>query len=201
MMAARPAFPVLRWLALLWLAVYVPSYTMAYGLANFLFLCNLAVFLIAAGLWAGSALLLSSQAVGILVVSLVWTADFALRILTGTHWIGGTEYMWDPKWPLFPRALSLYHVATPFVLLHGLRRLGYDRRGYLLQCAIAVAGLIAGRLLGPDANVNGAFADPMFKRAWGPPPIHMAVVAGALTLVVYPLTHLLLKRAYPPPAA
>ncbi|HET7292367.1 MAG TPA: hypothetical protein VFM88_08080 [Vicinamibacteria bacterium] len=198
MTAGRPAFPVLRWMALAWLAIYVPCYAWAYGPANFLFLCNLAVFLVAAGLWRGDAMLLSSQAVGLLAVSLVWTADFSSRLATGAHWIGGTEYMWDSKWPAFARALSLYHVAAPLVLLHGLRRLGYDARGYPLQSALAVAGVLLGRLFGPDANINGAFADPMFRRVWGPPPIHLAVVAGALVLGVYPLTHLVLRRAFRP---
>jgi hypothetical protein len=38
--------------------------------------------------------------------------------------------------------------------------------------------------------------DPIFKRSWGPAPIHVAVVAGTLVLVVYPLTHLLLSRVF-----
>jgi hypothetical protein len=197
-MAARPAFPVLRWFALAWLAVYLPSYAEAYGFANFLFLCNLGVLLVVAGLWRGSALLLSSQAVGILIVSLVWTLDVSSRLLTGAHWIGGTEYMWDPTWPLFTRLLSLYHAAIPFVLLHGLRRLGYDRRAYALQSAIAIAGVLVGRLFGAAANINGAFLDPLFKRAWGPPPVHMAVVAATLVCGIYPLAHFLLRRAFRP---
>lgn len=197
-MAERPAFPVLRWFALAWLAVYLPSYAVAYGFANFLFLCNLGVLLVVAGLWADSALLLSSQAVGILIVSLAWTLDLCSRLLTGTHWIGGTEYMWDSTWPLFTRLLSLYHAATPFVLLYGLRRLGYDRRAYALQSAIAIAGVLVGRLFGAEANINGAFFDPMLKRAWGPPPVHMAVVAATLVLGIYPLAHLLLRRAFRP---
>jgi hypothetical protein len=196
--AEGAAFPVLRFWALAWLAVYVPAYAIAYGFANFLFLCNLGVFLAVAGLWSGSALLVSSQAVGILAVSLVWTLDLASRLLTGEHWIGGTEYMWDPKWPLFTRLLSLYHVAVPVVLLYALWRLGYDRRAYALQSAIAIAGVLAGRLFGAEANINGAFLDPMFKRAWGPPPVHMAVVAATLVLGVYPLAHLLLSRAFRP---
>jgi len=194
--ARRAAFPVLRWIALAWLAVYVPAYAVAYGFANFLFLCNLGVLLIAFGLWTGSALLLSSQAVGLLVVSAVWTLDLASRLLTGAHWIGVTEYMWDPRWPLFTRLLSLYHTATPFLLLYTLRRVGYDARAYLFQSALAVAGILVGRLFGPQANVNGAYVDPMFKRAWGPPPVHMAVVAATLVLGVYPLAHLVLRRAF-----
>jgi hypothetical protein len=193
-----PAFPSLRWVAALWLAVYLPAYAAGYGWANFLFLCNLGVFVLAAGLWAGSPLLISSQAIGVLLVDVVWTLDLASRLVTGRHWIGGTEYMWDPRWPLFTRLLSLYHTVTPFLIVHALRRVGYDRRAYWLQSALGVAGVLAGRMLGQEANVNGAFLDPIFKRSWGPPPLHLAVVAGALVLVVYPLTHLVLSGLFRP---
>jgi hypothetical protein len=179
------------------MAVYVPSYALAYGLANFLFLCNLAVILVAVGIWTCSRVLLSSQAVSLLTVGAVWTADFLSRLLLGSHVVGGTEYMWDPQWPLFTRLLSLYHVILPVLLLVVLRRVGYDRRGYLLQSAIAVAGVVVGRLFGPVANINHAFVDPILKRTWGGPVTHVAVVAGALVLVAYPLTHLLLVRLCP----
>jgi hypothetical protein len=195
----KPSFPVARWVALAWLAVYVPSYSLAYGVANFLFLCNLGVLLCALGLWLGSPLILSSQALGSMLVSAAWTLDVASRLISGRHWIGGTEYMWDPRWPLFTRLLSLYHVLLPLALLWALSRVGYDRRGLPLQSAIAVAGVVAGRLLGPEANINHAFVDPLCKRSWGPAPVHIGVVAGALVGVAYPLTHLVLRRMYSPP--
>ena len=193
------AFPVLRWAALAFVLVLVPAYAAAYGPANFLFLCNLSVFLTTIGLWTGSRLLLSSQAVGLLAIAAAWTVDLALRLLLGRHLIGGTEYMWDERFPLVTRLLSFYHVAESAVLLYALRRLGYDRRGYLLQSAIAIAAVWAGRLAGPSANVNHAFVDPLFRRAWGGAASHVAVVAGTLVLVVYPLTHLALARAFRAP--
>lgn len=189
-------FPLLRWAALAFVLVLVPAYASAYGPANFAFLCNLCVFLTAIGLWTGSRLLLSSQAVGLLLVAAAWTLDLVLRALSGRHLIGGTEYMWDTRFPLATRLLSFYHVGVSAVLLYALRRLGYDRRGYLLQCAIAVAAVTAGRWLGPSANVNGAFRDPVFGRAWGGAVTHVAAVAGTLVLVVYPLTHAVLARVF-----
>jgi hypothetical protein len=190
-------FPVLRWVALGFVLVLVPAYAAAYGPANFVFLCNLSVFLTAIGLWTGSRLLLSSQAVGLLAIAAAWTLDLGLRLLLGRHLIGGTEYMWDARFPLATRLLSFYHVAVSAVLLYALRRLGYDRRGYLLQSAIAIAAVAAGRLCGPAANVNHAFVDPIFRRAWGGAVSHVAVVAGTLVLLVYPLTHLALARFLP----
>jgi hypothetical protein len=190
---SRAAFPRLRWAALAFLAVYLPAYALAYGLANFLFLCNLSVILGAIGIWTTSRLLLSSQAVAVLLVGAAWTLDVLGRVVLGRHLIGGTEYMWDPQWPLFTRLLSLYHVALPVALVHALRRVGYDARGYWLQAGIAIVMVGVGRLFGPQANINNAFVDPILKRSWGGALTHLAVVAGFLVLVAYPLSHLLLR--------
>ena len=131
---------------------------------------------------------------GELLVSSVWTLDVATRFLAGRHLIGGTEYMWDARWPLFTRLLSLHHVAFPILALWTLRRLGYDRRGIALQSAIAAVAVSLGRLFGPEANINRLHRS--FPRSGPARPI--AVVAGGLILVVYPLTHLLLSRAFRP---
>jgi len=190
-------FPRLRWAAAAWTALYLPAYAVAYGFANFLFLCNLSVILVAIGLWTCRRVLLSSQAVAILLVGAAWTLDFTARLLAGRHLIGGTEYMWDPRWPLFTRLLSLYHVALPVLLVLALRRIGYDSRGYWLQSGIAIAGVSIGRLFGPVANINYAFVEPLFGRTWGGAVTHVAAVAGFLVLLAYPLTHLLLLKLCP----
>ena len=93
-----------------------------------------------------------------------WTVDVASRLATGSHPIGGTEHMWDPRWPLVTRLMSIYHVILPVFLVTTLRRIGYDPRGYPLQSAIAVAGVSAGRFFGSVANINGSFADSILKR-------------------------------------
>jgi hypothetical protein len=187
----------LRWAAAGFLALYVPSYWLAYGLVNFAFLCNLSVILAVIGIWTCQRVLISSQAVAVLLVGTAWTLDAGSRLLFGSHLFGGTAYMWDPQWPLFTRLLSLYHVVLPVTLVLVLRRIGYDRRGYLLQSAIAIVAVAAGRLFGPVANINYAFVDPILKRAWGGPVIQVAVVSGFMVLVAYPLSHLLLVALCP----
>ena len=192
-------FPVLRLVVAAFLAVYVPAYAIAYGFANFLFLCNLSVILAAAGILWASPLLVSSQALAATAVGAAWALDAGSRLLVGRHLFGGTEYMWDPRWPAFTRALSLYHVALPVVLAWALRKLGYDRRALILQSSIAVTGVLVGRSLGAEANVNYAFADPFFKRALGPAPVHVAVTAAALVLVAYLPLHVAALRLLPAP--
>ncbi len=116
---------------------------------------------------AGSALLLSSQAVNVLVVSLFWAADAAWRLVLGRHLMGGTEYLWEERFPLWLRLLSLYHLALPVVLLWALRRTGYDARGWKLQAGMAAVAMVAARLLEPVENYNMVYRDP-FLAAVGP---------------------------------
>ncbi len=192
------SFPKLRWVCLLGLAVWFPTYAVVWGFGNFVQLCDLAVILTVAGMWTGSALLLSSQAAGSLVINSIWVLDIAARLITGQHLIGGTEYMWDAQYPLWVRLLSLYHVAVPVVLLWALRRTGYDPRGWLLQAAISVPVLIASRLLDPAKNLNFAHVDPILHVSFRPAPLHLAIILFCLIAVIYWPTHQILSRILPP---
>ncbi len=82
-----------RWVSLAWLAVWVPSYAVYWGWANFLHLCDVGVFLACLGFAYNNALLLSSQAVSSLVGDLLWCLDAGWRWFVGRHLTGGTEYM------------------------------------------------------------------------------------------------------------
>jgi hypothetical protein len=174
------------------MAVWFPWYAWVYGFTNFLSLCDLAAILTCIGLWTGSALLISSQAISSLVIDLVWDLDVLSRLVTGRHWIGGTEYMWDPQWALGLRLLSLFHAVWPLVLLWGVRRTGYDRRGLPLQCAIAGVVMILSRLAGPEANLNFSWRDPLLHGSFGAAPLHLAITFVGLVLIAYLPTHALL---------
>ncbi len=197
----RDRVPVwLRWSALLWLFVWVPAYWHTWGAANFLHLCDVAVVLTCVGLWSNNSLLLSSQAVSSLLIDTVWAFDAAWRFFTGRHLIGGTEYLFDASFPLWVRLLSLFHVLMPFLLLWAVHRLGYDRRGWITQCIIAIPVVVLARFAAtPQTNINYVFTDPFFHRAWGPAPLHLTAVLLFLMLIVYLPTHLLLARVFPPP--
>ena len=176
-------------MALLWLVAWFPSYWLVWGRTNFLHLCDVSVILTCAGLWSGSALLLSSQAVSSILADILWSLDAAWRLLLGRHLIGGTEYMWDAQYPLAVRLLSLFHVFLPVIYVWALRRVGYDRRGWLLQSAIALVLLPISRLTDPATNINYAFRDPLFHRTWGPAPAHLALMLAGLIAIFYWPTH------------
>jgi hypothetical protein len=196
--AARGKLPLwLRWASLVWLLIWVLVYWRTWGAANFLHLCDVAVILTCAGLWANNALLISSQAVAALAADLAWAAVAAWRIFFGRYLTGGMEYLADGRYPLWIRLLSLYHVAIPAVLVWAVARIGYDRRGWGLQSAIAAAVFAASRFTAPDENINFAFRDPFFHRSFGPPAVHAALSALFMIFAVYFPTHLILKRLFP----
>ena len=188
------AFPRMRWAAVAWLAVWIPAYATVWGAWNFLHLCDVAVLLTCAGLWLGSPLLLSSQAVSSILVDLVWAVDAGSRFLLGRHLLGGTEYLWDASFPLAVRLLSLFHLVWPVLLLWSLRRVGYDRRGFGLQIAIAAALLVISRFAGRAENLNFAFRDPIWGLSLEPAPLHLAATLAFLVAVLYLPTHLVLSH-------
>jgi hypothetical protein len=189
-------FPILKWVGLLWIVVWLPAYLRVWGSMNLVHLCDIAVILGCAGLWWGSSLLISSQAVSSFAPGILWALDVGWRLTTGRFLVGGTDYMWDARYPLWVRLLSSFHIGLPVVMFWALRKVGYDRRALALQAAIAAVLFIVARFLPAELNVNYVFRDPLFHRAWGPAPLHLAVVyLGAL--VLYWPAHLLLCRLFP----
>lgn len=196
--SSRRVFPPwMRCAAVLWLAIWIPAYWHTWGVTNFLHLCDIAVLLACAGVAIQSPLLISSQAVASLLIDLIWTLDVAWRAVSGRQLIGGTEYLFDARFPLWIRLLTLFHVALPFLLLWALTRTGYDRRALRLQSGIAFIALIAARFAGAQPNINFAFADP-FHRTWGSAPVQIAMIFLFLVVVFYFPTHLLLARLFRP---
>jgi hypothetical protein len=181
--------------------IWIPAYWRTWGPSNFLQLCDISVILTCAGIWNNSRLLVSSQAVSSLLIDLLWTADAAGRLFLGHYLIGGTEYLFEGRYPLWVRLLSLFHVVMPALLLWAVQRIGYDPRGVALQCVITVLAFSGARFTNPAKNMNFAFSDPFFHRAWGPPPVHVAVSALFMAVAVYLPTDLMLKRLFKPRSA
>src|SRR5688572_24299001 len=121
----------------LFICILVPIYWKQYGPGNFLWFSDIALFVTAAALWLESSLLASMMAVSVVVLESIWIIDFLIRFITGTSVIGLSAYMFDSKIPLSIRALSLFHVVLPVLLLVLLYQLGYDRRALFAQTLLA----------------------------------------------------------------
>jgi hypothetical protein len=205
-----PRFPL--WLKLAhtaFLCVLVPFYWRTYGPVNFLYFCDLALFLTLAALWLDSPLLASMPALLILLPQALWLADFLCGLL-GFFPVGVTRYMFDPGIPLFARGLSLFHGWLPLLLVWMLWRAGYDRRALLPQVALTWAVLLACLLFRPRppapadnpnaaVNVNYVFAFPWDEskpQEVMPPAAWVGLLGAFYTLAILLPTHVLLGRLF-----
>lgn len=169
----------------LWMLVWVPLYWIENGPANFLWVCDFANFVTLAAIWLESPLLATSQLAGVFVIQLAWAIDYFGRLLLGFHLIGGTEYMFDPAEPIWLRALSLFHLWTVPLLIWLVRRVGYDRRGWKLETAIALALFPLGQQIGtPEQNLNWMWRPFGIEQVWLPPLVFafLAIPLAALLL-------------------
>lgn len=184
------------------MAVLLPVYWHHYGPTNFLYFCDVALFLILAGIWLEHGLLISVATVGILGTQALWLLDFAVELLGGSL-TGMTAYMFEVERPLLLRGLSLFHGWLPFLGLYLVWRLGYDRRAFLAWTLTAGALILICFFFMPPpslargirpVNINyvyGFSADE--PQSWMPPGLWVALEMIALPLLLYWPTHLLLR--------
>ena len=137
-----------RWAAAAWLAAWLPLHLAAWPPSTLLWWCAHGAILAAVGLVLESRLVVSWQAVALLVPQALFVAEALARLVTGARG-GGTSYLFDPAIPLHVRALSSFHFVMPVVLVWAVRRLGYDRRALPLQVAAGTVTALASLAVGP----------------------------------------------------
>jgi hypothetical protein len=199
------------WLKLAYSAfvcVLVPYYWVAYTPWNFLYFCDVALILTLAGLWLESPVLISTQALGIVLMQMLWVFDFTTRLVAGTHITGITAYMFNDGIPLFVRGLSLFHGWLPFLLLWLLMRLGYDRRAIWAQSALAIAVLLACYFLAPAppplagrpnaaVNINYVYGfDDKHPQTWMAPHVWFGLLMSFTLVCLYLPSHVCFRKLF-----
>jgi hypothetical protein len=200
---AVPAW--LKWTYTAFLLVLIPIYWTNYGPTNFLYFCDVALFLALAAVWLEKPLFASMAAVGIMIPQILWCLDFVTELL-GMNFVGMTSYMFNEESPLHLRGLSLFHGWLPFMLLFLIMRLGYDRRAFAAWSVTATSLCLVAYFFLPPAgaelkdpliprNVNYVFGfDDAKPQTWMAPGLYLVAWIAALTLLAYLPTHLFLKR-------
>lgn len=180
---------------------FTPINRRQYGFANFLWFSDQAVFLVLGSLWAESALLASMAGLAILLPELAWNLDYFYRLLAGREGVGLCNYMFDPAISRPIRALSLFHVWLPPLIVWLIARLGYDRRALAGQCALSLVTLLLCYFLSPrEMNVNWVFGLGEKPQDRLPAPLFALLIAIGFPILIYLPTHLLLRAWFPPVA-
>jgi hypothetical protein len=192
------------------MAVLVPAYWSFYGPTNFLYFCDVALFVTLAALWTESALLAGMAAVGIIVPQFVWVADFACGMF-GVKLLGMTEYMFNSSSPLFTRGLSLFHGWLPFLLLYLVAKLGYDRRALRSWTILAYALVVVCYFWMPappapmsnpalPVNINYVYGlSDSEPQHWMAPEAWVLLLAVVLFTAFFVPAHFILKKFFPMP--
>tara|TARA_A100001391_G_scaffold117786_1_gene79834 strand:+ start:1793 stop:2524 length:732 start_codon:yes stop_codon:yes gene_type:complete len=190
------------------MAVLVPYYWIEYGPTNFVYFCDIALFLALAAVWTEKPIFASMAAVGIAVPQLLWQVDF-LGNLAGVPLTGMTDYMFNPEISLIGRGLSFFHFWLPILLLGIIYRLGYDRRAFWGWTMTAWVAMLISYFLLPapgdalayvnqPSNVNyvygmSAEAPQSIMPGWA----WLAMMMVGLPALVYAPTHLILAWFMP----
>jgi hypothetical protein len=178
--------------------VTVAVYAVKYPLWNFLWGSDLALVATVPALWLESSLLASMLLVGVLLPEFVWNAAFFGRLFTGKRMFGLTDYMFDPAKPRYLRAISLFHVFLPLLLLWMVARLGYDSDALIWQSLAAWVVLpLTYWLVDPKVeNVNWVFGWTAEPQKRMPPLAYLGVVMVSFPAVIYFPTHLVLRIVF-----
>ena len=168
-----------------------------YGPRNLLWHSDIALIGAIPALWLEDARIGSVLAVAVLLPELLWNLDFVLRILTRRRWTGLTDYMFEAERPLILRALSLFHVPLPLVMIWLLHAYGYDTR-VALPGAIALAAIVlpwSRAVSPPEKNINWTYGLGARRVSW-PAPLYIGVLFLGFVALVFLPTHLVLARIF-----
>ena len=181
----------------LFVCLLVPVYWRRYGPANFLWFSDIALLVIVPALWLESSMLASMMALAILLPELAWNLDFFIRLLTGARFIGLSAYMFDPSISRYLRALSLFHVGLPPLLLWIVHRLGYDERALIAETIVATIVLpLSYRFSGPKENINWVYGFGEKPQTRVPPIWFLIFLILMFPLAIYLPAHFTLDQLF-----
>ncbi|MCO8121991.1 hypothetical protein NHH03_09605 [Stieleria sp. TO1_6] len=195
---------LLKWTYTAFTLVLAVYYWKEYGPTNFLYYCDVALFLGVAAVWTEKPIFASMAVVGITIPQLLWQVDF-ISSIAGSSLVGMTDYMFDSGISLFARGLSFFHFWLPMLLLYLVYRLGYDRRAFFAWTVLAWALMLICYFLLPgptDAlsfpnqphNVNYVFGpNGDTAQTWMPAWAWLGCLLCGLPLLVFLPTHAVLS--------
>ena len=184
------------WLKLavtVFVTILVIVYAKKWGWANFLWFSDLALIATVPALWLESPMLASMIALTIALPDGLWIVSFLVQLTTGKRVIGLADYMFDATKPRWLRALSLFHLWLPPLVLWMVARLGYvhDALHPAVVFGWAVM-LVCFFFTDPDENINWVFGFAGRRQSDRHPLRQLALTMLGFTLLVYVPTHVAL---------
>jgi hypothetical protein len=184
----------------IWFVIWLPAYVFTHAPVEFLWFCHIGNVLLLFGLWYEQSLLISWQAVSLLLLQSLWTADFVGRLLLGIHVFGGTNYMFRSDFPIYQWLLSAYHIPFPVLLGYVLWKVGYDTRAFSVQSVSAAVVLCLSFVFDnrdPKWNINWVYGLFAQRQTWANDYVYLFLSVICYPIVVYLPSHLFFWLAVP----
>ena len=181
----------------LFVLILLPVYWRQYGPGNFLWFSDIALLLTVPALWLESSLLASMILISIGLLELLWILDFFVRLIGGVSVTGLSAYMFDSEISLSIRALSLFHIVLPILVVWMVSRLGYDGRALVAQTALAWIVLPMSYLMTKRSeNINWVYGLGSRPQRWMSSRLYLALVMLLFPILIYLPTHLVLSVVF-----
>jgi hypothetical protein len=191
----------LKWTYTAFVALIMPVYVRQYGWRNFLWFSDVALIVTVPALWFERPLLAGMQAVSVTVPEAGWTLDFLARLLFRLRLIGLADYMFDRKIPRPVRALSLFHLWLPPLLLWTVGRLGYDRRALRAQTLATWTLLVTTyRITDPADDINWVYGLSGSPQRRMRPRTYLLLVMALYPVAFHWPAHLAFMHVFPSPS-
>ncbi|MBK0402753.1 membrane-associated protein [Adhaeribacter sp. BT258] len=178
-------------------AVLVPVYWKKWGLANFLWFSDVALFVMLAAVWLESSLLASMMGVAVLIPEIAWNVSYFVQLLTGKRLFSLTDYMFDSTKSRFLRALSLFHVVLPPLILWMIWKTGFHESAFWYQVLFGWAVLLFTFLFtSPAENINMVFGPGAKPQTRLSPKRYLLLVMLGLAIGIYLPAYLILQLVF-----
>ena len=181
----------------LFVIVTVVLYAVKWGPGNFLWFSDIALIGTVPALWLESGLLASMMTIAILLPEILWNLSFFVQLATRRRVSGLTDYMFDRSKPLYLRAVSLFHVFLPVLLVWMVSRLGYEMRALIAQTILAWVVLpLSYWLTKPEENVNWVHGFNSRPQKRVHPVFYLGLLMIGFPVLIYLPTHFLLVTLF-----
>jgi hypothetical protein len=181
----------------LFVATIVWVYWKHYGPQNFLWMSDIGLFLTLGAVWLESPLPISVCICAFLLVELAWNLDFLGELITGRSMFGLAHYMFQPRYTLFLRSLSLFHVIMPVIWFWLTLAWGYDTRALLYAVPLIWLTFIATYLCTDrELNINWVFMPLLHHWKWISLPVWLILLFIGYPLLACLPVHLIFARLF-----
>jgi hypothetical protein len=176
---------------------FMVVYWQRYGPRNFLWFSDIALIGAVPAMWLESGLVSGTLACMVLLPEVLWNVDYVLRIVLKRRITGLTEYMFDASIPRWLRAISLFHVPLPLVMVWLVVAYGYPAASLPVAAGTAAVVLALSYLLSSrEKNINWVFGLGRVQHRLAQP-LYLGLLYVGFVLVVFLPTHWILMRLFP----